>query len=329
MPKISVIVPVFNVSKYLKQCVESILNQSFGDFELLLINDGSTDNSEEICKSFKDARIKYFKKENGGLSSARNVGIDNSQGEYIAFVDSDDYVDRDFLEFSLKTIESKKCDVVLCGYYIQSDNKAIKNNCNSGFYTTEQLNEAIVELKCKNLIDPSWNKLYTASVIKDNDLRFAEGEIFEDTDFNLRLLKFKPSFFVSDRCFYHYVQHKGSITKKYNKDKLDILKKRSKLLKEVTHGAEKYCDFYYIKNVFSSVIDAFLSLKKSEITAIISKEINDKDFKECALNAGFGGLDSKVIIFVARTFNVSLIYTFCKFCFVLKYKFQKLFLRVK
>ena len=105
-PEISIIVPVYNVEKYLKRCIDSILNQSFTDFELILVDDGSTDNSGEIIDEYaiKDERIKVIHKENGGLSSARNVGIEYSKGNYIAFVDSDDYINKNMYKFYIKML---------------------------------------------------------------------------------------------------------------------------------------------------------------------------------------------------------------------------------
>jgi len=329
MPKISVIVPIYNTAKYLRTCIDSVLSQSFGDFELILVNDGSPDESEEICKSYFDSRVKYYYKENGGLSSARNFGLDKALGEYIVFIDSDDYIDKDCLEYLVEKIEEKKADIVLCGFYLQSGESAIPVIAKSGLFAGEEINKAIVELKSKNLIDTSCNKIYRASFLRENNLIFPEGEIFEDTCFNLTALSFKPLIFVSDKCFYHYVQHKGSVTKSYNEKKLETMKLRANLLKSVTSGVDSYCDYYYIKCVFSAIIDGFLSLPKSEIKSVISKEISDNSFIEKANSAKFSGINAKAVCFVAKSGKVNLVFLFCKFTYILKYKFQKLFLRVK
>ena len=116
MPKISVIVPVYNTEKYLNRCIDSILAQTFTDFELLLIDDGSTDCSGKICDEYaaKDSRVRVFHKENGGVSSARNMGLDNAQGEWITFVDSDDWVHEDFLKKRLALALNDNADIAYC-----------------------------------------------------------------------------------------------------------------------------------------------------------------------------------------------------------------------
>jgi len=118
MPKISVIVPVYNVEKYLAKCIDSILAQTFTDFECILINDGSPDNSPAICDEYakKDERMKVIHKENGGVSSARNTGLDIAQGEWITFADSDDWVDENYLELMYSNAIKNNCDLSICGF---------------------------------------------------------------------------------------------------------------------------------------------------------------------------------------------------------------------
>ena len=143
MPLISIIVPVYNVESYLKRCIESILNQTFRDFELILVNDGSTDNSEIICKEYalKDERIKYFYQRNKGVSEARNKGIDNSSGEYIQFIDSDDYVDENFLEIVVNRFKRDNSDIVFIGFYNEYNNGEI--------YKSKYYKESIVSNNIK------------------------------------------------------------------------------------------------------------------------------------------------------------------------------------
>lgn len=118
MPKVSVIIPVYNAEKYLRKCLDSVLAQSFADFEVLLINDGSTDGSGKICDDYaqKDARVKVFHKENGGVSSARNLGLDNATGDWIVFVDSDDYVEKNYFEVINNNL-SQEIDVLVFSYW--------------------------------------------------------------------------------------------------------------------------------------------------------------------------------------------------------------------
>ena len=116
---VSIVVPVYNVDKYLDKCVNSIINQKYKNLEIILVDDGSTDESGKKCDLWaeKDNRIRVIHKENGGLSDARNVGIDNSKGYYISFIDSDDFIENDMIEVLLKEIKENNCDISICGYY--------------------------------------------------------------------------------------------------------------------------------------------------------------------------------------------------------------------
>ena len=117
MKKVSIIVPVYNTGKYIQKCIESLLSQTYKNLEILLINDGSTDNSEQIILSYKDKRIKYTSKENEGIGKTRNLGIDLATGDYLMFIDSDDYIKEDCVEKFVKKCESHKCDIAVSDYY--------------------------------------------------------------------------------------------------------------------------------------------------------------------------------------------------------------------
>lgn len=329
MPLVSVIVPVYNVEKDVRRCIESILAQTHTDFELLLVNDGSTDNSGALCRSFDDPRIRYFEKPNGGLASARNYGLEHAQGEYLYCVDSDDYIEPDCLSFCIERQRETDADVVLCGYFMDNGESRSEITAAEGVFSGEEINGQMVELKSKNLIDPAWNKLYRLSFLKEHKMLFPEGEIYEDTDFNLRLLRYRPKITVSKRCFYHYVLHMGSITRRFNPEKLGTIKRRALLLKSVTKGIEPYCDYYYIKSVFSSLIDMFMSCKKSEIKAAIAAELSDKTFTDAAANAAAPGRNARFVTAAAKSGGVNRIYLFCKASYILKFRMQKLFLKVR
>ena len=129
---ISVIVPIYNVEKYINRCIDSIIEQTYTNLEIILVDDGSTDNSGSICDEYakKDNRIKVIHKENGGVSSARNVGLDTAIGQYITFVDSDDYIEKKYCEILLKTLKKQKADCVACGYNRIYKNKEEKMSMN-------------------------------------------------------------------------------------------------------------------------------------------------------------------------------------------------------
>lgn len=188
--KISVIVPVYNAEKYLSRCVDSILVQSFDDFELLLINDGSTDSSGQICDEYalKDSRVQVFHKENGGASSARNLGLDNAQGEWIAFVDSDDYVLPTFLElyFHLCKSGAELCiSGIIPDYSVSDEYKITKTSVD---YKGD-VKDALKFLTACQMVGSLCNKLLKKSIIDGNRLRLNESFKFcEDEDFLLRYM---------------------------------------------------------------------------------------------------------------------------------------------
>lgn len=331
MCKISVVVPVYKCEATLEKCLESVLNQSFKDFELIIINDGSPDNSDGICRRFaqKDSRIKYIRRENGGVASVRNLGLETAKGEYLCYIDSDDYIEEETLSFMYKVACEENSDIVICGYFIENGKSRLANYCKSVTVSGDEINSCIVELKSKNLIDANCNKLYRLSFLRESGVRYPLGEYYEDTYFNLKLLEHKPKISVKEECFYHYVFNMGSITRRYNENKLAAIKERARLLKGVTRGVDAYCDFYFIKSVFSSFMDMFLSLPKKQIKEYIKQEITAEEFINAASNAEFSGVTAKLIISTARSKSVIGVYLFCLFSYLLKYKMQKIFSRVK
>ena len=210
MPKLSIIVPVYKVEQYIHKCVDSILNQSFTDFELILIDDGSPDNCGAICDDYaqKDERIRVIHKENGGLSDARNFGIDASQGEIIGFVDSDDYLDKDMYNQMITYLEENDCDVVCCDTYIvRGDKKKFKPRYKENkIFRNEQ---AINEILNGNLDNAAWNKIYKRSVIKD--IRYPKGRIYEDVATTYKFIFNAGKVGYMSKPFYNYIKRKGSI----------------------------------------------------------------------------------------------------------------------
>lgn len=218
MPKISIIVPVYNVEKYLEKCIDSILNQSFRDFELILVDDGSTDNSGYICDRYKnqDDRIIVIHKENGGLSSARNAGIDISKGDFIGFVDSDDFIHRDMYKILYNNIIKSEADLVICkeqniyeDEYVELNSIVNERNLNMEELTSE---EAIKKLyKVRTTFVYAWNKLYKRDLFKE--LRYPENKIYEDEWLSPKLLYKSSKIVYINYSLYYYLQRKGSIVK--------------------------------------------------------------------------------------------------------------------
>ena len=228
MPKISVIVPVYKVEPFLSECVNSVLEQSFRDFDLILVDDGSPDSCPQICDAYaqKDERVHVIHKENGGLSSARNAGIDlameHSSSEWLAFVDSDDYLHKNYLSAMYQAAKEHDADLVVCDYTRVDENGNISPEAKKAIPRTATDDKGqLFELYLRyNQIVYAWNKLYQKRIFKD--LRFPVGKIHEDVFvihhvlWNCRRAAFLPD------GFYYYRSRSGSImANESTKSKLD------------------------------------------------------------------------------------------------------------
>lgn len=210
-PLISVIVPVFNAQNTLNRCVNSILNQTFRNWELLLIDDGSTDKSCEICNQYAaiDKRIKVFHKENGGVSSARNIGLDNANGDWITFVDSDDFIDCTFLE-TFAELQSR--DLYIAGIkFINSTTTLLPPERCINIENATELDNLLNKL----YFTVPWGKIYKNDIIQHNKIRFNINlKIGEDTDFVLKYLVYIKDIRLVSKPLYHFFNNeKGKITK--------------------------------------------------------------------------------------------------------------------
>jgi glycosyltransferase involved in cell wall biosynthesis len=222
-PKISIIVPVYNVERFIHDCIESILEQTFVDFELILVNDGSNDLSESICDEYskKDKRITVIHKENGGQSSARNRGIDTAKGEFIGFVDSDDWVDKDMYNILYTKAIETNADITACNlvqYNKESNGKLYTDN------TAIQLfdrNSAMHELYLNERLTFSpCNKLYKKELFQG--IRFKEGYILEDMDFAYRIIHQANRIYYTGQALYNYrYNDKSTMRKVFSKKRLD------------------------------------------------------------------------------------------------------------
>ena len=217
MPKVSVIVPVYNMEKYLSRCLTSLINQTIDDLEIIVVNDGSTDKSDEIIKEYKKANnnIRYVTKENGGLSSARNFGLLYATGEYIAFLDSDDYVDRNMYKKMYEKAKEHNSDYVECDFLWQYDDH---QKIDTGIrYTNKK--EMFVTARVV-----AWNKLIKREIILENKLQFPVGLYYEDVEFFYKLLPHINSFDFVEEPLVYYVQRETSIVDKQDSRTKQIFK---------------------------------------------------------------------------------------------------------
>ena len=236
MPEISVIIPVYNVEEKIERCLGSLQNQKFSDFEVILINDGSSDRSGKICDEYAsmDKRIKVIHQKNQGVSVARNIGISIARGKYITFVDSDDYVSRDFLYSLYSDIVSCNADIAICNYYMVSlneDHVCMKHGYNAGDVLEP---DEIKSVFYKHIQDDDctigyfslWNKIYRRKFIKENHI-FLDREMSfgEDMMFIMQCLKFANKIAFIEEPLYYYEMEENGLFSRYQKSFLnDIMK---------------------------------------------------------------------------------------------------------
>ena len=206
---ISIIIPVYNVSQYLNECIRSVVNHSYKDFECILIDDGSSDGSEIICNQWeqKDSRIKVIHQPNQGVSKARNRGITEAQGEYIAFIDSDDWIAPNYLNELFQPIEKYNVDLVVCGLQRHYSNGAFKNySYKTGIIHIEQQDtNAFTDINKKFLLFGPVIKLYKRTIIQEHNIHFPPEYTYgEDLLFNYNYLEYVKAIYIVDQCLYHY-----------------------------------------------------------------------------------------------------------------------------
>lgn len=248
-PLVSIIVPVYNVEYYLKQCLDSVINQTYKDIEIILIDDGSTDNSGKICEEYakKDARIKFFRQKNKGLSAVKNRGIETASGDYIMFIDSDDYADVQLCEKLLDALTEQDSDMAVCHYsYIGDDGELLSTSDFGGyrpFPDSVLTGNDYIESICRYgsmICVVSWNKIYKKSVFKN--LRFAEGKLSEDELIIHHIADACSRIAIISGQYYYYRIRKGSITNtEHLVKRLDntyALLDRLNFIKERNYGAE-------------------------------------------------------------------------------------------
>lgn len=219
MPKVSIVVAIYNVEKYVSKCIESILKQTFTDFELLLVNDGSKDGSLAILEEYasKDSRIQIINKPNGGLSDARNVGMKQAQGKYIYFVDGDDFIEETLLEKCVNKLEQTDSDMVMFDiyqYYLETGKKEVISNPfdENKIYSIEDTPTLITNIK-----NCAWNKMYKLSLFKDNHIEYPWGCYYEDLGTTYRLLaRCKKVSFIREPLYDYLQDRPGNITHQFN-----------------------------------------------------------------------------------------------------------------
>lgn len=320
-PLISIIVPVYKVEKYLRRCIDSILTQTFRDFELILVDDGSLDGCPGICDEYaeKDSRIVVIHKENGGVSSARNKGLDVARGKYIMFCDSDDYVAENWCATAYAAICQYPNSLVVHNAWQESPQGE-----NQRYIDQYELNEPEIGIisyyECfrKNLSGAVWNKIFVSDIIKSNGLRFeASRSLGEDVIFHTEYLKAVSSVVYVRKPLYHYIINPAGAVRKYYPDLIEhhiaFFAARKPFIDKM--DVSVFCDtyFFYFIRMLDNTLDPRNTMSFLQKMCYNQKMMNTEEFRYCAAHAS-GKNDSKLFMKVVRAHNYYIYWLFQKLC---------------
>lgn len=266
---VSVIVPVYNVEKYLGKCLDSLLNQTLKDIQIIVVNDGSTDDSQNIidkyCQKYGD-RITALKKENGGLSDARNYGMEHIKGEYYTFLDSDDWIEKEAYEKMYNKAISENFDMVVCDTNFIYPDRVDK--VESGV-KHDVISHQTVKKIFLDIFPAAWNKIYK-SRFKNTDIRFTKGVWYEDVEYIYKLLPYVKSIGVIKQPFIQYLQRESSITYTFNEKVFDIVINFDRVIeyykqKHLFDQYEKVLEFCYVRYAYATLIKRTAKISDIEI----------------------------------------------------------------
>lgn len=242
---ISIVIPVYNVEKYLSRCIESVINQTYKNLDIILVDDGSTDNSGMICDEYanRDKRIRVIHKINVGLSSARNTGIEKCKGKYITFIDSDDWIELDFIEYMYEPFKTKNVDISISRLIVSYQNKNNKIiNRKSKTYPQLWISDKNIAIEMllyrKVFTNSACGKLYK-KLIFDN-IKFPVGRIYEDFAILYKIIDLCNCICIQEKSGYHYFVRDGSIlNSKFKKKDLDLIDFSSKMINDISYKYPK------------------------------------------------------------------------------------------
>lgn len=272
--KISIIIPVYNSEKYLKKCLDSIVNQTYKNLEIIIVNDGSTDGSEKICKEYEsnDDRVIYLYKENGGLPSARNMGLEHASGDYIGYVDSDDYCELDMFEYLITKAVENNADVARCSFFFEYENngkteEVIYEKENVVDNKDEQITDLLLNGHLSGVV---WNKIYKFDKVKN--IRFdSKYSCNEDLDYNYKVFSSGVKAVYCTEPKYRYYIHNGSITmSKFSDGAFDVLRLKRKILLDFTDN----------ENVYRQAVKGYIISAFVVLSGVITRTDNKTAYKK-------------------------------------------------
>ena len=262
---ISIIIPVYKVEKYLEKCIQSVINQTYENLQIILVDDGSPDNCGKICDEYakKDHRIEVIHKSNGGLSDARNKGLEIAKGEYIGFVDSDDYIEADMYEVLYNLLKQYNADVSICNFYTVSQGKISIKNADNGineYNRIEILKEILLD---KNIQSYAWNKLYKKELF--DEIKYPIGKKYEDIGTTFYLLEKCNKVVVTGKSEYYYINRQDSIVNNVTEstitDYIELIMQRYDYIEENIKELSSY-NKDYLKRILKTAEKDIKSLNE-------------------------------------------------------------------
>lgn len=312
MDLVSIIIPIYNSEKYLKQCLNSVCKQSYKNMEVILVDDGSTDDSGKICDEFekKDLRYKAIHIINQGVSNARNYGIKNANGNYIIFIDSDDWIPKDYVKNLMEENRKEKFELIACPIYGKINKKWEAFSFDFDEYSSEKF----IFLNKNYFLYGPHCKLYQTDIIKKNKILFPQDISYgEDLIFNMQYLKYCEKLFVTNRTFYNYrIDNENSLSRKYRDNQFEMEKILHKKLFELIRikkikdiKLEKYYYRRYVDVAYNSILknnkNSFL-----EKYSYINNILKDSVLKIALKNGNLEGYSKKILYLMRRKSSIIL-----------------------
>lgn len=303
-PRISIIVPVYNVETYLERCLDSILNQTYDNLEIILVDDGSTDCSGQICDAYKekDDRVIVIHKKNGGLSSARNTGIEAATGAFVSCIDSDDFVDPDFVKILYRNLEAENAEISACNFNYYYEDGSVKVHGSNKIYRVCAPEEAIELIgRAKDFTASAWGKLYRKRLF--NDICYPVGKLCEDQFVIYKLIMQCTKIVFDTTALYYYLIRSGSIMTSANPKKMldavEAAKENEKLIKKAYPQLAYIC---VLRN-----LEAYFEV----ISRCTLKNLQESILKNTAHEARRYVMDHAKDIFFDRNHIISKKYKLC------------------
>lgn len=288
VPKLSIVVPIYNVEKYLKQCLDSLVNQTLSNIEIILVNDGSTDNSEAICQSYaeRDGRIKLFSKPNGGLSDARNYGIQKVTSPIVGFVDSDDYVDYNMFQVLLELKQRSNAEIAVGGVKMAKNNGDVYMVRAVETETVSNRHDAMKELlKSKRITNSVCNKIFDATFF--NYITFPVGKLYEDEYVTYRLFDQAEMIAMTNQVYYYYRSSPDSITHKaFSEREFDRIYASQIKLAHIQHAYPDLVQYAQRYLVYDCVMALSKMTEYQESYDVITRDVIRKYIK-CFLQGNY------------------------------------------